>query len=174
MELKKKYLNIIYMTLFLKKKLNKNDYETLWFDSESNISIIKPLSIENYVPISNIVITENTDLENFYALFIKNDEKNVSKPLKYYKIFGNDTMSVWRVIPPTHHISFGDIIKTGNEEPKDVYCVNEDHVREYNYYNVKLYQNNNFTIWRMNTYNSFIVNLSKYPSNLIKYEPNII
>ena len=83
-------------------------------------------------------------------------------------------MSVWRVIPPTHHISFGDIIKIGNEEPKDVYCVNEDHVREYNYYNVKLYQNNNFTIWRMNTYNSFIVNLSKYPSNLIKYEPNII
>lgn len=49
----------------LKKILIKNDYEILRSDSDKNISVIKPLPIQNYVPISNIVITENTDLKIF-------------------------------------------------------------------------------------------------------------
>ena len=157
--------------IFLEKKLKKNDYETIWFDSEKNISVIKPIPIKNYVSISNIILTENIDLNNIYTLFIKNDEKYVSKPLEYYKIFTNDIISIWRPIPKTHYISLGDIIKSGNEKPDDVYCINEDYVEEYNYYNVKLYETDDFTLWRMNLYNTFIVSLSKYPSRVLKYKP---
>lgn len=156
--------------------LRKNDYETIWFDSDKNISIIKPIPEKNYVNIGNIILTENTDLNTIKVIFVKNDERYIHRPLNYYKMFSNEDISIWRIIPPTHHIAFSDIIKIGNEKPQDIdniICINEDYVKEYEYYNVKLYETDNFTVWRMNEYNTFTVNLSKYPSNLIKYEPKL-
>lgn len=156
--------------------LNKNDYETIWFDSEKDFSIIKLFNKENYISIGNIALTKNVDFNKTKSIFIKNDEKFIHKPLDYYKIYENDTMTIWRVIPPTHHIAFSDVVKLGKEKPTDednIYCINEDYVLEYEYYNVKLYETKEYSIWRMNLYNTFIVNLSRTPSKVIKYEPNI-